>query len=237
MDLTVLDKDKNKFSLNGVCPHCRRDSVFMIVAGPYTEHTDAFRYVYLHCAAMRCQGCLEFILGLVGETRGKTFEYMEHYPLGKPDDSVDKNVPKNIAADFAEAKRCLWVESYKATVAMCRRSVEASCKHLGATGKDLEKKIDNLASQDKITESLKQMAHAVRVSGNRGLHGKKKAIGQPDESAGEDAALVDDLDTFGEAEAKAMIAFTEQFFYHVYAMPALLEQYKPKPKGEASESS
>jgi hypothetical protein len=155
-------------------------------------------------------------------------EYQEHYPLGKPDDSVPPEVMKadaGIAADFAEALRCQWVKSYKAAVAMCRRSVEASCKQQGAKGKDLKKKIDDLASQGKITEPLRQMAHAVRLTANRGLHDKKKPaeIGEA-----ETETPNDDLDSFGEDDAKAMIAFTREFFHHVYVMPALLEAYKPK---------
>jgi hypothetical protein len=196
---------------------------------------------------MQCQGCLKHILALAMKKRGyqvrSTLSYSEHYPLGAPDDSVAEEVAaanQVIALDFAEALRCLWVKSYKAAVAMCRRSVEATCKHFGATGWTLEKKIDSLAEQGKITQSLKEMAHAVRVSGNRGLHGKKgpteKEIGST-ETPIEGQSPLDDLDLFGEDEAKAMIAFTKELFHHVFVMPALLEKYRPKPKGEASESS
>jgi hypothetical protein len=214
----------------------------MIAAGPYTERIEAARYVFRHCAAMQCQGCRQFILGLVGATKANLLEYIKHYPLGSPDDAVDESVPQAIADDFAEAKRCVWIKAYKAAVAMCRRSVEAACKREGATGRDLEKRIDDLAQKGKITEPLRQMAHVVRLSGNRSLHGKKTS-GPPETDAVTEKdtesvlPVVDDLDTFGEDEANAMIAFVEQFFYHLYAMPALLERYSPKPKGEASESS
>jgi len=227
MQCALLDESGQKFSLSGICPHCGRDSVFMIVAGPYSEYVGVPGYEFRHCAAMRCQGCLRFILGIIASERG-LFQYVEHYPLGKPDDSVAEEVAAAnpiIALDFAEALRCVWVRSYKAAVAMCRRSVEATCKHLGATGYTLEKKIDNLAAQGKITKPLKEMAHAVRLSGNRGLHGKKTTDATQDD---QDVPL-DDLDLFGEDEAKAMIAFTQQLFYHVFVMPALLEKYKPKP--------
>jgi len=242
MQCALLDESGSKFSLSGICPHCGRDSVFMIVAGPYSEYVGVPGYEYRHCAAMRCQGCLRFILGIIASERG-SFHYVEHYPLGKPDDSVAEEVVAAnpiIALDFAEALRCVWVKSYKAAVAMCRRSVEATCKHFGATGYTLEKKIDNLAAQGKITESLKEMAHAVRLSGNRGLHGKKEPTEKDTGSAEkpiDERSPLDDLDLFGEDEAKAMIAFTKELFHHVFVMPALLEKYRPKPKGEASEGS
>ncbi|MDQ2919994.1 MAG: DUF4145 domain-containing protein [Acidobacteriota bacterium] len=192
-------------------------------------HAEHHGMGFLYHAIMQCQGCQKFILGIIERPREGEWKYYHHYPLGMPDDSVAKEVSAadpGIALDFSEALRCLWIKSYKAAVAMCRRSVEASCKQQGAKGKDLQKKIDDLAAQGKITEPLRQMAHAVRLTANRHLHGKKNPAELGDIEAGEIPA--DDLDTFNEDDAKAMIAFTKEYFHHVYVMPALLEAYKPK---------
>jgi len=178
---------------------------------------------------MQCQGCLKFILGLVGDTSAGTWEYMEHYPIGKPDDSVDESVPEEIANDFAEAMRCLWIESYKASVAMCRRSVEAACHDLGATGRNLYEKIEDLASKGVITDRMRRMAHRVRLTGNENLHGKGKAS-----DAHFDA---DDLAGMQERDALAMVTFTKEFFHHIYAIEALLKQYETPPEGETQEAS
>lgn len=245
MEVTELNAERGEFSLRGKCPHCKENSVFVLVTSAHSEALAM--YIYRLAAGLQCQGCLKHILGIVlkrgGHNEQTTIGYLEHYPLGAPDDAVAEEVAaanQIIALDFAEALRCLWVKSYKASVAMCRRSVEAACKHFGATGRNLEKKIDNLAAQGKITESLREMAHAVRLSGNRGLHGKKRTsqgeTPEAEKSNTQEAAL-DDLDLFGEDEAKAMIAFTKELFHHLFVMPALLEKYKPKPKGEASEAT
>jgi hypothetical protein len=208
--ITLGSAVRTEFSLVGQCPHCRKQAAFSMVTAAHTETMDArIRF----CAAMCCPACLKYILGVV--TRKNTppgqgvlpLEYEEHYPLGSPDDSVDASVPEGIASDFAEAKRCLWVKAYRATVAMCRRSVEASCHNLGAQGKNLFERIDDLAKKGCITEPLKKLAHRVRLTGNQGLHG------------------ADDLDTITEADAKAIIIFTEQYFQHVYVMPELLKSY------------
>jgi hypothetical protein len=237
MELTELETEAGKFSLRGECPHCQRPSVFARVTD--VHHVELTVEYQRLIVGMQCQGCLDYILAIAMKTRNRsqpsTLAYIKHYPLGKPDDTVAEEVAAAnpvIALDFAEALRCLWVNSYKAAVAMCRRSVEATCKHLGATGANLEKKIDNLAAQGKITESLKEMAHAVRVSGNRGLHGEKTA-----NTSDHEESPLDDLDLFGEDEANAMIAFTKELFHHVFVMPALLDKYRPKPKGEASDAS
>lgn len=111
-------------------------------------------------------------------------------------------------------------KAYKATVAMCRRSVEASCEDLGAKGKNLKEQIDDLATKGKITEPLKEMAHKVRLTANRELHGKS-----------------DDLDAFSETDASGIVAFVREYFHHVYVMPALLVSYgQPQPQGEATDS-
>lgn len=206
MKLNLLPGN-NAFSFSGECPHCGDSSVFIQVAG-FSE-VNNLSGMYLHCSAMRCQGCQNFILGLAENAGGQYPQYLKHYPLGKPDDSVAKEVPAAIASEFSEALRCLWVRSYKATVAMCRRAVQASCDDLKADGKDLFTQIDDLKTKGVITDPLKRMAHRVRLSANQELHGKS-----------------DDLATFNETDAKAMVSFVREYFHHVYVMPALLDVYE-----------
>jgi hypothetical protein len=223
MKLNLLGGGAGAFSFSGECPHCGDRSVFLSVAG-FAEAVSGGKY--LHAAVMRCQGCQKFILGVAESIGGQNTTYVEHYPLGKPDDSVDENVPTPIAEDFSEALRCLWVRSHKAAVAMCRRSVEAACKDLGAKGKDLYSKIEDLAEQDVITDPMRRMAHQVRLTANRKLHEKPKL--EKETESKEDA---DDLDNMAERDAQRMITFTKEFFHHVYAIRALLEFYE-KPEGE-----
>lgn len=195
------------FSLSGTCPYEGDKSVFMIVGQPFQENVPGGAWLVV--AAMRCQGCLRFIVGIVSKS-GDSWEYHAHYPLGSPDDSVDVSVPEAIAADFSEALRCMSVGSPKAAVAMCRRSVQASCDALGAKGKNLKEQIDDLATKQIITDPLRRMAHKVRLTANRELH-----------------ASTDDLETFGEPEAAAIIKVMREYFHHVYVMPALLDDNEP----------
>lgn len=228
MELTELQPEKGSFSLRGKCPHCQERSVFTQVTSVCVEEVGVYRDKL--AVGMQCQGCLDYILSLAmkisGPNQQSKLSYLDHYPLGRPNDSVDPDVPKDIAADFAEALRCQWVGSYKAAVAMCRRSVEAACHDLGATGKNLYQKIDDLASRGVITDPLKRMAHRIRLTGNENLHGKADAAGAHFDD--------DDLKIMREKDAIAMITFTKEFFHHVYAIRALLEQYE-NPQGETAE--
>ena len=208
MEVRVLDHQNHRFSFSGECPHCRRQTVFMPVAGPHRETLTGPNEDRL-CAAMQCQGCYKYILGLAMVVRNANpapIRYEEHYPLGQPDDSVAEEVPPTISADFGEALRCRWVNAYNATVEMCRRAIEASCLQLGAKGNDsIEAQIDWVHSQGKITTPLKEMAHKIRLGGNRGAHPSQRIITEND--------------------ADAIIEFTQEYFDHVYVMPAKMAKF------------
>jgi hypothetical protein len=228
MEAVTLPDPKAEFSLRGKCPHCAKDAAFSKITSSYIEPLpdEAGQRI---CAAMQCPGCLKYILavvtrqakpriaGIAGRPQLHTgFEphrYEAHYPIGSPDDSVDSSIPPAIAADFQEALRCRWVNAFKATVTMCRRALEASCLDLGAKGDTLIAQIAKLASEGQITTSLKNMASHIRLAGNRGSHPKD-----------------DGLADIGRDDADAVIAFTRQYFEHVYVMPALAKNYEAKRK-------
>src|ERR1035437_4417626 len=60
MEVRVLDHQNHRFSFSGECPHCRRQTVFMPVAGPHRETLTGPNEDRL-CAAMQCQGCYKYI--------------------------------------------------------------------------------------------------------------------------------------------------------------------------------
>lgn len=235
MNVTVLDASHNRFSLVGVCPHCRSNSVFMPTTTPHGEVVVGQHWVFY--VVMQCQGCRQYMLG-IATRQGDKWDYKEHYPLGKPDDSVHEKVPVPIAEDFAESKRCLWIKAYRASVAMCRRSLQSSCDDLGAEGDNLFSQIDDLAKRGVITEPLRQLAHKVRLVANKELHAKHKAQGKDKAEADADEELDvkrDDLGTITKKDAESIIAFTQEYFHHVYVMPALLKAYdEPEAQDEST---
>ena len=98
------------------------------------------------------------------------------------------------------------MNAYNATVEMCRRAIEASCLQLGAKGNDsIEAQIDWVHSQGKITTPLKEMAHKIRLGGNRGAHPSQRIITEND--------------------ADAIIEFTQEYFDHVYVMLAKMAKF------------
>jgi Domain of unknown function (DUF4145) len=205
MRLTVLGSQQDRFSLRGECPHCKHPCGFSMVGGPHvTEITGRFGHdIRQVVSAMQCQGCLQFILSIItyNRTMGALAIPVVYYPLGKPDDSVSEDIPPEVASDFSEALRCRWVDAYNATVEMCRRAIEGSCLEQGAP-EDLvlAKMIDWVYGQGKITVSLRDLAHQIKLGGNRAAHPSDRTITAED--------------------ADAVITFTTQYLQYVYVMPA-----------------
>jgi Domain of unknown function (DUF4145) len=205
MQAILRDPQNRKFNLRGVCPHCTRESAFLLVTSVFAEITSDGGELWI--AGMQCQGCLEYILAIIrfNQYTG-SFNYVEHYPLGKPDDNVATEIPDTIKPDFKEALRCRFVNAYNATVEMCRRALEASCIQQGASSDlVLAKMIDWVHAQGKITTPLKDMAHKIKLGGNRGAHPSSKILTKED--------------------ADAVIEFTWEYFHHVYVMPALMARH------------
>jgi hypothetical protein len=213
MEIINFERDQyKKVGGRGNCPHCNSMSVFEPLGLPHYETRidpqggQSFNFI---AQVTQCIGCKNFVM-IVGTNRGpsnRPFILKSSAPLGQPRDEVDPAVPKFIAADFSEAIRCEWITAYKAAVTMCRRAIHAAAIDKGATAtKKLVAQIDELATNQIITASLKAMAHEVRLTGNDGAH-----PGQ------------DGLNEVTAQDAKDIIQFTEELFHHVYVMPAKLK--------------
>lgn len=165
------------------------------------------------------------------------FDYILHYPIGTPNDAVAEEIPDPIKTDFKEALRCLFVDAYNATAEMCRRAVEASCVHLGApkNQKWLEDKIDWLETQRKITPFLRDVAHKIRLGGNRAAHPGNV---QPLINTSSPQTLDAPEPPITKEHAEAIVKFTTEFFHHVYVVPKQLDKYDfSKPKIIAASAS
>ncbi|NRA88952.1 MAG: DUF4145 domain-containing protein, partial [Rhizobiales bacterium] len=85
-----------------------------------------------------------------------------------------------------------------------RTVLEKAIKMLGANGKNLYNKIDNLREEGAITEGMKIWAHALRLDGNKGTH----------DFEGTDK------------EARENLAFLRQFLDLCWTLPATIEAKK-----------
>ncbi len=224
----------NQFSLRGTCPYpnCSRSSVFVTLISSQVGSRAVNGVLCTgFVAIMQCQGCQNYILARLEQPQNSTntYFYREHYPTGAPNQAVADEIPEHIKEDFKEALRCIFVDAYNATVEMCRRALEASCLDLGAPkDKVLEKMIDWLEQERIITPYLKNAAHNVRLGGNRGAH--PPVDGPP---LTQDVVPVENapVERIEREHAEAIVAFTSEFFHHVYVGPKMLGKFNfTKPK-------
>jgi len=159
-----------------------------------------------------------------GDHTSRQARYVAHHPMGSPDDKVPEEVPENIRADFSEALRCQWVKAYNATAEMCRRTVESSCINLGAPyNKVLQEMINWLEVNKIITPALKDVAHKVRLGGDRAAH--------PGEDPEEKEPKYEQPTQIEAEHAKAIVDYTRHFLEHVYVIPKQLPTFDfTKPK-------
>ena len=199
---------------SGECPHCGVRSLFVPVVQGHIEIRPRNNQFIAQTA--QCVNCKDFVLITATKNlalQATDFTFVNFYPIGKPKDIVDAAVPVAIGADFAEAIRCQFICAYKATVTMCRRALQAAALDKEASpDRKLLHQIDELATKGVITNPLKQMAHAIRLTGNIGAH--------PDEDG-----LKDVTDT----DADDIVQFTKEFFHHIYVMPAKLKARETRP--------
>jgi hypothetical protein len=246
MEAVALDSN-GSFSFRGTCPYpeCNRASIFLrIQSSPAGIRNQGNTQMSQVVAVLQCQGCRKYILGIAEYVQGYlSCQYLEHYPIGSPDETVAMEVPDHIREDFKEALRCLWVKAYNATAEMCRRAMEATCLDLGAPSNlVLEKMIDWLEAQRIITPYLKDAAHKVRLGGNRGAHPPATPVAPRATAAApviESAApvpatvtvTISPVERIEKEHADAIVEFTREFFHHVYVGPKLVGKYDfTKPK-------
>jgi hypothetical protein len=218
MEFASISEDGRRFIIRGICPHCGAKAAFPTVTSIYEKKNgdQAERLI----AAARCAACNDFILAVLkrnwdNRRSDSDWVYDTHYPLGKPNDNVNEDIPEGPRFDFQEALRCRWVNAYNATIEMCRRALESSCLQLGADPEKLtclNDMINWVHKEGKITAPLMDMAHKIKLGGNRAAHPSDRTLTAQD--------------------ADAVLEFTTGYFYNVYIMPAKMAKFNfDKPKG------
>jgi hypothetical protein len=201
---------QGRIHARGICSHCGIASLLVFVGGPFPKNVGNGG---VECNVLvQCQSC-QGVIFLVGYkfAGASQYAYKQHYPVDNPEQQVENSIPASIRRDFVEGLRCRSVQAYRATVVMCRRALQASCQELKAGGGDLVTQINNLASKGVITVSLRDLAHQIRKLGNAGAHPDKDGLGDVDDKDAED-----------------IVEFTEQYFQHVYVLPARMEALKKR---------
>lgn len=181
------------------CPYCKGLSNFNL--------SGQMRQGYLGgCVSLDiCQNCSTPVYFVTPSNQDRA-TILDSYP--KLNLEPDKELPENVKVAFVEAIKGLSDGNWNSCVVMCRRALEEAMIDLGAEGRDLFQKIDNLESQRRITPELKAWAHESRLGGKLGAHGTehKKWADKDD--------------------AEEVLEFSRWFFRYVYVLPRQLADRK-----------
>ncbi len=144
----------NSTSFN--CPHCKAFS--SMEWNDVVKGFSGREYVsYLRSA--HCTHCRDYSLWISNEMI---------YPSEITVDFPSEDLPKDIKNDYLEAANIL-SKSPRGASALLRLAIEKLVNHLGAEGKDLDKKIGFLVSKG-LNSKVQKSLDVVRVVGNNAVH-------------------------------------------------------------------
>ena len=196
------------------CPHCKVESSYSTVGSTYIFDPHKPSNIRLDvCQNDECHGHVAVIMHPPTGSELDVFPKLETDP--------DELLPDEVKKAFGQALKSLNEKIWDGCVLMCRRALEETTADLGAKGKVLYDKIEDLAKQNRITPDLQEWAHEGRLAGKLGAHGTE-----------EEAKKWND-----ESDAEEIVEFCKWFFRYVYVLPLQLQQRKERLAEEAKRRS
>jgi hypothetical protein len=107
-------------------------------------------------------------------------------------------VPESVRRAYEQASRAFGASLYEPCALMCRRCLEGVCKVQGASGSNLNTKLESLEKSGAIDARMIRWAHGIRLLGNDAAH---------------------DLDTvISQEDARDVLDFTEALLIYIFAL-------------------
>lgn len=192
--------------------NCRSDAVSPIEEVDCDYHGEH----YSVAICRRCSGPFlvrESLFGVPGEFETVTEEVVLYPVAGGP---KIEGLPHSIGRAVGQAHRSYTTASYDACAVMCRRALEAMCKTLSANGRDLARRLADLASHGRIDSRLLSWAHGVRLVGNEGAHDVDAAVTAED--------------------ARDILEFTDALLMYVFTLDSKFRSFEARRKGRTQNS-
>jgi len=118
---------------------------------------------------------------------------------------VPEDVPDNVRVVYTEAEQAYMAHIYSAAAERYRKSLQLAMKEKGATKGYLINQIDKLHDEGILPSGMKDIAHAIRIIGNKAAH---------DEPLSEEDA---------KKEAKDIREFAALFMTYLFTLPARIK--------------
>ena len=173
------------------CPHCHAQRMGFTPAAEFNCEGMENSFA----VGATCNGCRMPICALLrrtsngAATRAKPLTYngdlaaengsfflYKVYPA-EQSDSTPANVPEPVAKAFRQAESSLRIGNLDAACGMYRKAMELGLKAFSPDIEawKIEKRIDKMAAENRITPELQAWAHELRLDGNDAVHGDEDA--------------------------------------------------------------
>lgn len=210
------------------CPSCYNETGFFITAldsyqvEPGKPIRDKAVEIVKAWAIGKCPNCGQVVLAQIKTTLEgyeaikrslsdfqfvPTLTYLEvltYYPE-PPKPYTHEALPPKVNALYKDLQEILWLKKNPSLiVAGCRSVLEEAIKALGAEGKTLKEKIEDLYRKGVITFILKDWADQIRLQGNEAIH---------------------ELEATPE-EAEEMVEFVRIFLIYTFELPYRIKKIR-----------
>ena len=168
-----------------------------------------------YSGGVRCRSC-----GCFFSVEFK-FGYLQSQPRILPPSDVElpsPPLPGKIRQDLVEAGICFSAGAPRATVVLCRRALETAAQEMGATGRTLADKLEELFRKSLIPESLYHASSEIRVFGNYGAHPADDLLKDVDDEV-----------------AREVLYFARETLDDIYVKPARLKELQKRRTGTSLE--
>lgn len=119
-----------------------------------------------------------------------------------PNQPLSREIPNELRDAHEEARRTFSAKAYKATVAMCGRTLEGVCEKQGVTKNSLQKSLAEMKTQGLIDKRLWDWAELLREVRNAGTHFNDEEVSRQD---------AEDCLTFNEALLDYLYVLKKRF--------------------------
>jgi hypothetical protein len=125
-------------------------------------------------------------------------------------------VPNTIRSAYDQAVRSFSAKLFEPSVLMCRKCLDATCKKLGAKGRDLNAKLQGLFDAGYIDSRLLNWAHEIRLIGNVAAHDPDTKVTKRD--------------------ARDVLDFTEAILIYIFSLTSRFEAFRARRTGPKAKS-
>ena len=199
------------------CPHCESQKMTFIFQGESQMMIDDLPEWNTFWICSLCDNAVIAVLvasSEIGHTHNPeslTNQMMNHYAIAsmypKLEVTAPDHIPERILDVYNEGNDCLSHHNCTSAGIMFRKVLEMTTIEIGPDdssfrSKPLYHRIEALAATQRLPDSMRELAHEIRLGGNVAAH----------------------EETYSQKEAEEMQAFTELFLTYLFTLPHKIKE-------------